>query len=30
MASKCTEGGPVGEFMKLEYQDVLNIYKLAL
>jgi len=30
MASKCTEGGPIGEFMKLEYQDVLNIYKLAL
>jgi len=30
MASKCTEGGPVGEFVKLSYQDVLNIYKLAL
>jgi hypothetical protein len=30
MASKCTEGGPIGEFMKLKYQDVLNIYKLAL
>ena len=30
MASKCTESGPIGEFMKLEYQDVLNIYKLAL
>jgi alcohol dehydrogenase len=30
MASKCTEGGTVGEFMKLGYQDVLNIYKLAL
>jgi alcohol dehydrogenase YqhD (iron-dependent ADH family) len=30
MASKCTEGGPIGSFMKLEYQDVLNIYKLAL
>jgi alcohol dehydrogenase YqhD (iron-dependent ADH family) len=29
MASKCTEGGPIGQFMKLEYQDVLNIYKLA-
>jgi alcohol dehydrogenase len=30
MASKCTEGGPIGGFMKLAYQDVLNIYKLAL
>lgn len=30
MATKCIEGGPIGEFMKLEYQDVLNIYKLAL
>jgi alcohol dehydrogenase YqhD (iron-dependent ADH family) len=30
MASKCTESGPIGGFMKLEYQDVLNIYKLAL
>jgi len=30
MASKCTEGGPVGQFVKLSYQDVLNIYKLAL
>lgn len=30
MASKCTEGGPVGAFMKLGYQDVLNIYKMAL
>jgi alcohol dehydrogenase len=30
MASKCTEGGPIGAFMKLGYQDVLNIYKLAL
>jgi len=30
MASKCTEGGPVGQFVKLSYHDVLNIYKLAL
>jgi alcohol dehydrogenase YqhD (iron-dependent ADH family) len=30
MASKCTEGGSIGEFMKLGYKDVLNIYKLAL
>ncbi len=30
MASKCTEGGSIGAFMKLEYQDVLNIFKMAL
>ena len=30
MASKCVESGPIGEFMKLGYQDVLNIYKIAL
>ncbi len=29
MAAKCTEGGPIGNFMKLEKDDVLNIFKLA-
>ncbi|NLM97318.1 MAG: iron-containing alcohol dehydrogenase, partial [Halanaerobiaceae bacterium] len=29
MAEKCTENGPVGNFKKLYYEDVLNIYKLA-
>jgi len=29
MAAKCVESGPIGNFMKLGYQDVLNIYKLA-
>jgi len=30
MASKCTEKGPIGQFMKLDFRDVLSIYKLAL
>ncbi|MFW5982028.1 MAG: iron-containing alcohol dehydrogenase [Halanaerobiaceae bacterium] len=30
MAEKCVEYGPVGNFKKLEKEDVLNIYKLAL
>lgn len=30
MASKCTESGPVGAFVKLYREDVLNILKLAL
>ena len=29
MASKATENGSVGSFMKLSQEDVLNIYKLA-
>lgn len=29
MAAKCTERGPVGNFVKLEKEDVLNIYRLA-
>lgn len=29
MAEKCTEGGPVGNFIELEEEDVLKIYKLA-
>ena len=30
MAAKCTEKGPVGNFVKLYQEDVLKIYKLAL
>ncbi|MFW6264723.1 MAG: iron-containing alcohol dehydrogenase [Bacillota bacterium] len=30
MAEKCVEYGPVGNFKKLDKEDVLNIYKLAL
>lgn len=29
MAKKCTENGPVGSFVKLGKEDVLNIYNLA-
>ena len=29
MAKKCTENGPVGNFVKLGKEDVLNIYNLA-
>ncbi|MCF7891098.1 iron-containing alcohol dehydrogenase [Candidatus Bipolaricaulota bacterium] len=29
MSEKCTESGPVGNFVELEKEDVLNIYKLA-
>ncbi len=29
MAEKCTANGPVGNFKKLNKEDVLNIYKLA-
>lgn len=29
MAAKCTESGPVGNFVKLEKDDVLNILKMA-
>jgi len=29
MAAKCTEKGPVGNFLKLYKDDVFNIYKLA-
>jgi hypothetical protein len=30
MASKATENGPIGNFVKLDTEDVLNIYKSAL
>ncbi len=30
MADKCTAQGPVGNFVKLSSEDVVNIYKLAL
>jgi alcohol dehydrogenase YqhD (iron-dependent ADH family) len=29
MAAKCTERGPVGNFVKLDKEDVLAIYHLA-
>ncbi|GAG82039.1 unnamed protein product, partial [marine sediment metagenome] len=29
MAEKCTEGGPVGNFVRLDKSDVLEILKLA-
>jgi len=29
MAKKCVEDGPVGNFVKLDYEDVLAIYKIA-
>ena len=30
MAEKATENGAIGNFVKLETEDVLNIYKSAL
>jgi len=30
MASKCAEGGPIGQFRKLNKDDIMEIYKLAL
>jgi hypothetical protein len=30
MAKKSTDGGPFGNFVKLETKDVLNILKIAL
>jgi len=29
MAKKCVEDGPVGNFVKLDYEDVLSIFKIA-
>ena len=30
MAKKAVSNGPLGNFKKLHYEDVLNIYRLAL
>jgi len=30
MAEKATENGPIGNFVKLDKEDVLNIYQSAL